>query len=266
MPTAEAANPRSFVQSRRTGYHGGEIRRPMRNLAGGDVGKGKCAFRFVRHHPSKDMRPGRESLCLRGGTSARSKRTWLLSSRQCGGDRAVAAQGGLASLSRPLAAVQGGFSTTSTRLRLSVVSWDPRLIVDAGDRRSSWASVSESDGGTRLSFPSTDPGREVFQPNAVVGLCHRRASLPARRLRGPCPADRWSSRAPIPPCSSRPFLPILHVNVLLFMTTRIAFMAYLSSLTGMRRLAFAPSEWLGGAFAGRRTGPPRDHWLPQLVN
>ena len=69
-----------------------------------------------------------------------------------------------------------------------------------------WASVSESDGGTRLSFPSTDPGREVFQPNAVVGLCHGRASLPARRLRGPCPADRWSSRAP-PPCSSRPFLP-----------------------------------------------------------
>ena len=30
---------------------------------------------------------------------------------------------------------------------------------------------------------------------------------------------------------------MFHVNVALFMTTRIAFMAYLSSLTGMRRLA-----------------------------
>ena len=100
--------------------------------------------------------------------------------------------------------------------------------------RSSWALVSESDGGTRRSFPSIDPGREVFQPNAVVGLCHGRAS----RLRGPCPAGRWSSPAP-PPCSSRPFLPKLHPNVLLFTTTRIAFMAYLSSLTGMRRLAFS---------------------------
>ena len=53
-----------------------------------------------------------------------------------------------------------------------------------------WASVSESDGGTRLSFPSTDPGREVFQPNAVVGLCQVRPLLPACRLRGPSPADR----------------------------------------------------------------------------
>jgi hypothetical protein len=116
------------------------------------------------------------------------------------------------------------------------VSWDHHLIIDA--RRSapagSWASVSESDDGTRRSFPSTDPGREVFQPNAVVGLCHGRAS----RLRGPCPAGRWSSPA-LPPCSSRPFLPKLHPNVLLFTTTRIAFMAYLSSLTGMRRLAFS---------------------------
>jgi hypothetical protein len=72
------------------------------------------------------------------------------------------------------------------------------------------ASGSESDGGTRLSFPSIDQGREVFQPNAVVGLCHRRASLPAH-LRGPCPAECRSSRAP-PPCSSRPFLPTFHVN------------------------------------------------------
>src|SRR5580693_10702067 len=39
------------------------------------------------------------------------------------------------------------------------------------------ASVSESDGGTRLSFPSRDPGREVFQPNVVVGLWHEGAPL-----------------------------------------------------------------------------------------
>ena len=52
-------------------------------------------------------------------------------------------------------------------------------------------SVSESDGGRRLSCPSTDPGREVFQPNAMVGLCRGRASLPARRS-----CDRRPSRAP----------------------------------------------------------------------
>jgi hypothetical protein len=44
--------------------------------------------------------------------------------------------------------------------------------IDAGgDARTSWAWVSESDDGTRLSFPSTDPGREEFQPNAVVDVC-----------------------------------------------------------------------------------------------
>ena len=112
------------------------------------------------------------------------------------------------------------------------------LSTPAVGTRRSWASVSESDGGTRLSFPSIDPGREVFQPNGVVGPCHGRPSLPARRLRGPCPVDRWFSRAPIPPCSSWPFLPMFHVNVMLFMTTRIAFVAHFSSLTGMRRLAF----------------------------
>jgi hypothetical protein len=71
------------------------------------------------------------------------------------------------------------------------------LSTPAVGTRSSWASGSESDDGTRLSFRSTNPGREVSQPNAVVGLCHGLAPLPARRLR-PCPADRWSSRAPPP--------------------------------------------------------------------
>ena len=122
------------------------------------------------------------------------------------------------------------------------------LSTPAAGTRSSWASVSESDGGTRLSFPSTDPGREVFQPNAVVGFRHGRASLPARRLRGPCPAERWSSRAP-PPCSSRPSFPFSRQC-----GAHIAFMAYLSSLTGMRRLAVAPSEWFGGAFASPSRG------------
>ena len=135
---------------------------------------------------------------------------------------------------------------------------DHRRIIDAGGRynRRPWASVSESDGGTRLSFPSTDPGREVFQPRVVVCLSHGRASLPARRLRGPCPADRWSSRAPI----SSVFIPavppkLFHVNTVMCMTIRIAFVVYLSSLTGMRRLAIAPSEWLGGP--SRPPPPPR---------
>ena len=107
----------------------------------------------------------------------------------------------------------------------------------------------------RLSFPRQDPGREVFQPNAAVGLCHGRASLPARRLHRPYPADRWSSRAPIPPCSSQLF-PQCHVNAALFMTTCIAFMAYLSSLTGIRRRAFADAR----ARPERRRGlsRPRD--------
>jgi hypothetical protein len=145
------------------------------------------------------------------------------SARASAGDRAVATQGGLASLMPPPGIIAA-------------------LSTPAVGTRSSWASVSESDDGTRLSFPSIDPGREVFQPNAVVGLCHRLASLPARRLCGPCPADRWSSRAPIPPCSSRPFLPMLHVNAALLMTTRVAFVAYPSSLTGMRRHAFADAR------------------------
>ena len=61
------------------------------------------------------------------------------SARASMGDRAVAAQGGLASLCR-------------------LMGSSPHI--DAGDdARTSWACVSESDDGTRLSFPSTDPGR-----------------------------------------------------------------------------------------------------------
>jgi hypothetical protein len=154
------------------------------------------------------------------------------SARASARDRAVAAQGGLASLCRLLGIIAA-------------------LSTPAVSTRSTWASVSvsESDDDTRLSFPSTDPGREVCQPSAVVGLCHGRASLCARRLRSPSPAGRWSSCTP-PPCYPGRSSPCFHVNAALFMTTRIAFMAYLSSLTGMRRRAFAPSEWLGRGMPG----------------
>ena len=148
--------------------------------------------------------------------------------RASAGDRAVAAHGGLASL------------MPSPR--------DNRRIIDARGRypQLRGASVSESDGGTRLSFPSTDPGREVISTERqVVGFRHGRASLPARRLRGPCPCRALVfTRAP-PPCSSRPSLPFSRQC-----GARISsFMAYLSSLTGMRRLAVAPSTngWAGAS-------------------
>ena len=87
-------------------------------------------------------------------------------------------------------------------------------------------SVSESDGGTRLSFPSlTDPGRGVHQPNVVVGLCHGRAATP-RSFRPCCgsrPANRWSSRAP-PRCSPQPLLRF-HISTVLFLAIRIRFVA-----------------------------------------
>jgi hypothetical protein len=106
---------------------------------------------------------------------------------------------------------------------------DHHRIVDAASvPASARASVPESEVGTRLSFPSRDPGREVFQPNVVVGLCHGRPPL---RAPGPRPVDRWTSRAP-PRCSPRLYI---HINAALFMATRIAFMAYSLSLTGMRR-------------------------------
>jgi hypothetical protein len=124
------------------------------------------------------------------------------------------------------------------------------------------ASASGSDGGTRLSFPSINQGREVFQPNAGAGLCHERVSLRAR-LRGPCLAECRSSRAP-PPCSSRPFLPISA----LFMTTRIACMAYLPSLTGMRRLAFVDARpaLMASLTERRRRSPSATGLRPRQTN
>jgi hypothetical protein len=113
------------------------------------------------------------------GEAGRRRRGWEkrgCSASASAGDRAAAAQGELASLVR-----LPGFTAA--------------LSTPAVGTRRSLASVLESDCGTRLYFPSTDPGREVFQPNAAVGLCHGLAPLPARRLRGPRPVDRWSSRA-----------------------------------------------------------------------
>ena len=102
-------------------------------------------------------------------------------------------------------------------------------------------SVSESDGGTRLSFPSTDPGRGVHQPNVVVGLCHGRAPLRALRPRGSRPANRWSSRAP-PRCSPQPFLRF-HISTVLFLAIRIRFVAVPHEFdrNGSTRLVLAQS-------------------------
>jgi len=80
---------------------------------------------------------------------ARSERG--CSARASAGDRAVAAQGGLASLC-PSPGIIAALSTPAV------------------GTRNSWASVSESDGGTRLSFPSIDPGREVFPARPTAGL------------------------------------------------------------------------------------------------
>jgi hypothetical protein len=46
-----------------------------------------------------------------------------------------------------------------------------RQPVVAADLRQLSALMSESDDSTRLSFPSTAPGREVFQSNVAAGIC-----------------------------------------------------------------------------------------------
>jgi hypothetical protein len=47
---------------------------------------------------------------------------------------------------------------------------------------------------------------------------------------------------------------VFHANAVMFMTTRIAFMAYLSSLTGIRRLAFEHSIRTTQGELAKRTG------------
>jgi hypothetical protein len=54
---------------------------------------------------------------------------------------------------------------------------------------------------------------------------------------------------------------MFHGNVMLFMTTRIAFMVYLSSLTVMRRLAFGSPASLAEVRASRdELRQDRDEW------
>jgi Phosphorylase superfamily len=80
-----------------------------------------------------------------------------------------------------------------------------RQPVVAADLSQLWALVSESDGSTRLSFPSTAPGREVFQSNVAAGICDGRDPLPARRLRDPCvlpAADRHARLLRVHPVAS----------------------------------------------------------------
>ena len=96
---------------------------------------------------------------------------WLLSSSQFAGGRVGRGSG---------------------RIGIAAVSWDHRRVIDAGGRyRSPSASVPESGGGMRLSFPSRDPGREVSQPNVVVGPCHR----PAPRA---APSSPWPQSPVLP--------------------------------------------------------------------
>ena len=132
----------------------------------------------------------------------RSKRTWLLSSRQFAWGKIGRARGAAPS--------PGIIAASSTR---------------AVGTRSAWGWAPESDGGTQLSFPSRGPGRGVHQPNVVVSLCHGGTPLRALRPRAPRPANRWSSRAP-PRCSPRPFLRF-HINTVLLLVIRIPFMVVL---------------------------------------
>ena len=78
-----------------------------------------------------------------------------------------------------------------------------------------------------------------------------RSLVAAKRVRKgeACARDAAIGAALGQPCSSRPFLSIFHAITTPFMTKRIAFMAYLSSLTGMRRFTwdhFVPPRSKGG--------------------
>ena len=114
----------------------------------------------------------------------------------------------------------------------------PGIIAASSTRavgtRSTWGWPPESDGGTRLSFPSRDPGPGVHQPNVVVGLSHGRAPLRAPRPRGPRPANRWSSRATSGVHLAVP--PLSHQNSVVC-GNRVRQRPYSTSLTGMRRRA-----------------------------
>ena len=136
------------------------------------------------------------------------------------------------------------------------VSRDHRRIIDARGRdrqlvgvgvgkRRWYATIFSFDRPRSRSISTERRGRF---PSRAAGFTPRSSSpwpLPCRAL--------VFTRAS--PCSSRPSLPFSRQC-----GAHIAFMAYLSSLTGMRRLAVAPSEWLGGAFASPPARGRRRLW------
>ena len=129
--------------------------------------------------------------------------------------------------------------------------------------------------GSSRSPPHYRRRRSVPPPSVGVGIGKRRwyatiFSLDRPRSRSISTERRGMSlsRAGFTPRSSSPwplscrplvftradssvFIPtvppeLFHVSTVTLMTTRIVLMVYLASLTGMRRLAIAPSERLGG--------------------
>ena len=157
---------------------------------------------------------------------ARSGRGCL--ARASAGDRAVVAQGGLASL----CSLQGS-SPHYRRPRPGPAARG----VGVGKRR--WYATIFSFDRPRSRSISTErrgrfPSRAGFTP---------RSSSPWPL---PCRALVFTRASVFIPRPSLPFSRQCGAH--------IAFMAYLSSLTGMRRLAVAPSEWLGGAFASPSRG------------
>jgi hypothetical protein len=127
----------------------------------------------------------------------------LLSSRQCG-DRAVAAQGGSASLA---------------------VSWDHRRIIDAGGRYPKLVGVGVGKRRWYATIFSLDRPRSRSISTERRGRSRSQAGLTLR-----------SSSPWLPPCRPlvftradsslfTPAVPLFHANTALVMTARIAFMA-----------------------------------------
>ena len=129
------------------------------------------------------------------------------------------------------------------------VSRDHRRIIDARGRDPQLVGVGVGKRRWYATIFSFD------RPRSRSISTERRGRFPSRAGFTPRSSSPW----PLPcralvftrasSCSSRPSLPFSRQC-----GAHIAFMAYLSSLTGMRRLAVAPSEWLGGAFASPSRG------------
>jgi len=83
-------------------------------------------------------------------------------------------------------------------------SWDHRRFINAGGRHPPLMGVGVGKRRWYATIFSFDRPRSRRISTERLGVSLSQAGF-TRRLRGPCPADRWSSRAPIPPCFSRPF-------------------------------------------------------------